>query len=143
MPIYEHEIHFRVRYQETDAQGRVHHANYLTWFEMGRVELLRAAGFNYRDMESAGVLLVVSHVECKYYQPANYDDLIRVVTVTERAKGARINHHYRIYRDTELLAEGRSTIACIDRSGKVRRLPAYLIPPAPEERPPGQPGVVS
>ena len=55
----EHEIEIRVRYQETDGQGRVHHANYLTWFELGRVELLRAAGHSYRELEAAGLFLVV------------------------------------------------------------------------------------
>ncbi len=50
----EHEIQIRVRYQETDAQGRVHHSNYVNYFEVGRVEMLRASGRTYRDLEAAG-----------------------------------------------------------------------------------------
>jgi acyl-CoA thioester hydrolase len=122
----QHEIEIRVRYQETDAQGRVHHANYLTYFEMGRVELLRAGGYSYKRLEEEGVLLVVSEIACKYYLPADYDDLLRLRTTTVRAKGARIEHQYELHRGDQLLAEGNSTIACVDRQGRVQRLPEWL-----------------
>lgn len=122
----QHEFCFRVRYQETDAQGRVHHANYFTWFEMGRVELLRSAGHNYRELEQAGIMLVVADITCQYFQAAQYDDLIRLITTTVSARGARIEHQYQVFRDNVLLAQGRSTVACIDREGKVRRLPDFL-----------------
>jgi acyl-CoA thioester hydrolase len=122
----EHAIEFRVRYQETDAQGRVHHANYLTYFETGRVELLRASGRNYRDLEASGVFLVVAEASCQYYLGAVYDDLLTLHTRTVRAKGARIEHEYRVMRGDELLAEGRTVVACTDHEGKVRRLPEWL-----------------
>src|SRR5436190_18102952 len=83
-----HEIEIRVRYQETDGQGRVHHANYLTWFELGRVELLRASGHSYKELEAAGIFLVVAQVSVHYYLPAFFDDLLRLRTTTVRAKGA-------------------------------------------------------
>ncbi|MFO0870123.1 MAG: thioesterase family protein [Pirellulales bacterium] len=132
-----HEITIRVRYQETDAQARVHHANYVTYFEQGRVELLRAAGFSYKRLEEEGILLVVAEIECRYYLPAEYDDLLRLVTTTVRAKGARIEHRYELYRDEELVVEGRSVVACVDRSGRVRRLPPWL---CTRENPPDDPG---
>lgn len=122
----EHEFELRVRYQETDAQGRVHHANYLTWFELGRVELLRAAGHSYKSLEAAGIHLVVADITCRYYQGAEFDDLLRIRTTTTSAKGARIEHAYRIFRDDALIADGNSTVACIDGSGRVTRLPAWL-----------------
>lgn len=122
----EHTIEIRVRYQETDAQGRVHHGNYFTWFEMGRVEMLRAAGHSYRELEEQGVLLVVSEIGCDYFLPANYDDLIHLTTKTLRAKGARIEHEYQIRCGDQLLAKGRSVVACIDRTGRVKRLPEFL-----------------
>lgn len=122
----EHTIEFRVRYQETDAQGRVHHANYLTWYEMGRVELLRAMGHSYRDFEATGLLLVIAEMNAKYYLPASYDDLLTLTTRTVRAKGARIEHHYQVHLGQDLLAEATSIVACIDRTGKVRRLPEWL-----------------
>lgn len=122
----QHEIEIRVRYQETDGQGRVHHANYLTWFELGRVELLRAGGHSYRELEAAGVFLVVAEVHINYYLPALFDDLLKLRTTTVRAKGARIEHQYAVFRGDELLADGTTTVACTDRAGRVARLPAWL-----------------
>jgi acyl-CoA thioester hydrolase len=121
-----HEIEIRVRYQETDGQGIVHHANYLTWLEQGRVELMRAAGHSYKELEEQGVLLVVSEVQMKYYVPARFDDLLRLVTTTVKAKGARVEHRYELYRGEQLLAEGTTIVACIDVTGRVTRLPAWL-----------------
>lgn len=129
MPIREHEVEIRVRYQETDAQGRVHHANYINYFEIGRIELLRAFGRRYRDLEEEGILLVVTEMNCKYYLPADFDDLLLLKTTTVRSRGVRIEHEYRITRDQDLLAEGRSVVACIDRTGKLRRLPEWLVEP--------------
>jgi acyl-CoA thioester hydrolase len=123
----QHELEFRVRYQETDAQGRVHHANYLTYFEMGRVEQLRAAGHDYRQMEAEGVMLVVVEMNVKYRRGALYDDLLRLVTTTVKARGVRIEHEYRVFRGEELLVEARSVLCCVDREGKVRPLPEYLV----------------
>jgi acyl-CoA thioester hydrolase len=122
----QHEIQIRVRYQETDGQGRVHHANYLTWFELGRVELLRASGHSYRELEEAGIFLVVAEVAVRYYLPAFFDDLLRLRTSTVRAKGARFEHRYEVFRDKDLLADGTTTVACIDRAGRVTRLPEWL-----------------
>lgn len=122
-----HEIEIRVRYQETDGQGRVHHANFLTYFEQGRTELLRANGYNYRRIEEEGWLLVVYELSCKYRQPAVYDDVLRLRTTIERATGAKVIHRYEVFRDDTLLAEARSVLACIDREGRVTRLPQELI----------------
>ena len=121
-----HEIEIRVRYQETDGQGRVHHANYFTYFEQGRTELLRACGMSYRELEATGLLLVVAEISGRYFLPAVYDDLLRVRTTTVHAKGARIEHRYEVFRGDELLAEGQSVLACVDRHGRVRRLPKEL-----------------
>src|SRR5439155_13028163 len=122
----QHEIEIRVRYQETDGQGRVHHANYLTWFELGRVELLRAAGHSYRELEEAGIYLVVAQVAVQYYLPAFFDDILKLRTTTVRAKGARIEHRYEVFRGDDLLAEGTTTVACVDKNGRVTRLPESL-----------------
>jgi acyl-CoA thioester hydrolase len=122
----QHEIEFRVRYQETDGQGRVHHANYLTWFELGRVELLRAMGHSYRELEAAGVFLVVAELSVQYYLPAFFDDVLLLRTNTMRSKGARIEHRYEVLRGDQLLAEGATTVACIDKQGRVTRLPQWL-----------------
>ncbi len=122
----QHEIEIRVRYQETDGQGRVHHTNYLTWFELGRVELLRAMGHSYRELETAGVFLVVADLSVQYYLPAFFDDVLLLRTTTVRSKGARIEHRYEVRRGDQLLAEGATTVACIDKQGRVARLPQWL-----------------
>src|SRR5215813_790541 len=128
----QHEVQIRVRYQETDGQARLHHANYFTYFELGRTELLRAAGMSYLQVEEAGYLLVVVEIGCEYFLPAAFDDLLTVRTTVVKAKGARIEHGYEVFRDGELLARGRSVVACVDRSGKPKRIPDWLLPDAKE-----------
>lgn len=103
--------------------GVLHHANYLTYFEMGRTELLRACGVNYRDLEEAGMLMVVVKIECQYKRPARYDDVLCLRTRTARVTAAKIEHEYELSRDGELLAVGRSTLACVDRNGAIQRIP--------------------
>jgi acyl-CoA thioester hydrolase len=122
----QHSIEIRVRYQETDAQARVHHANYLNYFELGRVEMLRASGIRYRDLETQGYLLVVAEISIRYYLPAEYDDLLRLDTTVVRSKGVRVEHQYQLFRNDELLADGRSVVACISKEGKILRLPEWL-----------------
>ncbi|HWA97067.1 MAG TPA: thioesterase family protein [Pirellulales bacterium] len=122
----QHEIQIRVRYQETDAMGVLHHANYLTYFEIGRTELLRANGMNYRDVEAAGILMVVVRMECRYRRPARYDDLLTLRTTTARVTAARIDHEYQLLLGDELLCEASSTLACVDRQGQVQRVPEWM-----------------
>ena len=123
----EFELEVRVRYQETDGQRRVHHANYLTYFEMARTEMLRASGTTYRDFEETGVMLVVAEINVKYFLPADYDDLLTIIVRTTKAKGARVFQEYEVKRGDDLLATGSSVIACIDRTGRVRRLPDWML----------------
>jgi acyl-CoA thioester hydrolase len=119
----EHEIQIRVRYSETDAMGFLHHGNYFSLFEMGRTELLRARGGNYRRMEEEGLFMVVVSIECKYRKPARYDDVLTLKTRVARLTPAKIEHEYRLFRDGELLTEARSVLACVDRTGSVQRIP--------------------
>ncbi len=122
----EHEIEIRVRYSETDAMGFLHHANYFVYFELGRTELLRAQGGNYRAMEEGGLFMVVVNLECKYRKSARYDDLLRLQTRVDKITPAKIVHTYRLYRGHELLTEAQSTLACVDRTGTVQRIPDVL-----------------
>ncbi len=119
----EHEIQIRVRYNETDPMGYLHHGNYFAYFEMGRTELLRSQGGNYRQMEAAGLFMVVVSIECKYRKSARYDDLLTLKTRIARVTPAKLEHDYQIYRDGELLTEARSVLACVDSSGSVQRIP--------------------
>jgi acyl-CoA thioester hydrolase len=120
------EIQVRVRYAETDRMGFLHHANYLVYFEQARTDLLRAVGATYKDMEDQGYLLVLTKVEVKYHKPAHYDDLLTVRTTVQRTTFVRIDHRYEVLRDGVLLAEGATTLACIDRDGRPQALPEFL-----------------
>ena len=122
----QHEIEIRVRYQETDPMGFMHHANYFTYFEIGRTEMLRAAGGNYRKMEQEGRFVVVVKAECRYRQPARYDDLLTIRTTVARVSAVKIEHEYQMLRDGELLAVGHVTLAVVDRDGKVCRVPDWM-----------------
>ncbi|WP_068496957.1 acyl-CoA thioesterase [Paenibacillus kribbensis] len=88
----------RVRYQETDQMGVVYHANYLNWFEIGRTDMIRQAGFNYRSMEERGVLLPVLEINAKYGSPARYDDMITVYTAITDFSRLRLNYTYEVRR---------------------------------------------
>ena len=123
----QHEIEIRVRYQETDPMGFLHHAYYLTYFEIGRTELLRASGGNYRRMEEEGMLVVVVRAECRYHKPARYDDLLRLRATVVRVSLAKIEHEYHLFRGEELLAVGRVTLAVVDRQGRVQRVPEWML----------------
>jgi len=121
-----HQIQVRVRYQETDGQRRVHHANYLNYFEVARTEMLRASGVTYRELEDAGVFLVVSEATCSYKAPADYDDLLTIRTWIEKAGGASLRHGYEVVRDATIIARGTTVVVCVDREGKVQRMPDWL-----------------
>jgi acyl-CoA thioester hydrolase len=120
------EISIRVRYAETDRMGLLHHANYLVYFEQGRTELLRSCGLTYKELEDQGFLLVLSKVEVRYRSPARYDDLLTLKTRVVRTTAVRIDHAYEVFRESALLAEGSSTLACVDRDGKLQELPPFL-----------------
>lgn len=120
------ETTIRVRYAETDRMGLLHHANYLVYFEQGRTELLRSQGMSYRDLEDQGFLLVIVSAAVRFRAPAQYDDLLTLRTTVERVRMARIDHRYELYRGETLLAEGNTTLACVDREGRVQALPECL-----------------
>src|SRR5918998_576163 len=122
----EHTITIRVRYPEVDAMGYLHHSRYFQYFEMGRVELLRAAGHSYADLERAGILFVVAKVECKYKAPARYDEELTLTTRVVRKTHVRIDHAYVLKREHTVIAEGATTIACVDRQGQLREIPEHF-----------------
>ena len=127
MALASHDTEIRVRYQETDGQQRVHHANFLTYFEIGRTEMRRGRGATYRQFEEAGLFLVVSEASCSSRAAAEYDDLLVVRTYVEKVGGASIEHAYEVIRDKTIIASGRTVVVCVDREGRVRRLPDWLL----------------
>ena len=121
------ETQVRVRYDEADPMGFVHHANYFRYFEYCRTELLRAAGGSYREVEAAGLFVVVVKAEVRYRLPARYDDVLTVSLVIPKVGRARIEHEYEIRRDGQLLNEALLTLAVIDRSGEVQPIPDWML----------------
>lgn len=120
------ETQLRVRYAETDQAGVVYHSNYLIWFEVGRVELCRQHGFNYRDMEhEEDALLPVTEAHVKYRVPARYDDEIIVCTrvVSLRSRAVTFGYEIRRAADQQLLATGETLHIVIDGQGRARSFP--------------------
>ncbi len=115
----------RVRYAETDKMGVVYYANYFVWFEVGRTDLLRETGWNYRDMETEGFALPVIEATCTYRESAKYDDDLEVLTTGEMLSPVRVKFHYEVVRaaDAATLATGSTVHAAIDRNGRPCRLP--------------------
>ena len=115
----------RVRYAETDQMGVVYYANYFVWFEVGRTDLLRESGWNYRDMETEGFGLPVIEAHCAYRASAKYDDDIEVRTTGEMLSPVRVKFTYEVVRaaDAATLATGSTVHATLDRHGRPCRLP--------------------
>ncbi len=106
--------------------GYLHHSRYLQYFEMGRVELLRQAGFSYADLERQGVFFVVTKAEIRYKSPARYDEQLTLTTTVTKQTYVRCDHSYELKRDGTLLAEAATTIACVGRDGQVMQIPEGL-----------------
>jgi acyl-CoA thioester hydrolase len=116
----------RVRYAETDQMGIVYYANYLVWFEIGRVELLRSMGLAYSQLETDHqCILPVVEATCRYRSPARYDDEILIETRPSMLRGSVIKFAYRPLRkgpegaEPTLLAEGETVhVVCDDLLNK-------------------------
>ena len=132
------ETRVRVRYAETDQMGVVYHANYLIWFEVGRVEYIRQLGLDYKSMErEEGCGIAVVDVSVRYKAPARYDDELVVQTTLLAARGPVIRFGYKVLREEDgvLLCEGETMHVVVGRDMKKRSLPpkyaerfaAYLI----------------
>lgn len=125
-PAKVYETRLRVRYAETDQMGVVYHSNYIIWFEVGRVEMLRELGFSYREMEEQDdTHLAVAEVRCRFKAPARYDDLVSVRTRLLNVRDSLLHFGYEIVRaaDDTLLAEGETVHLVLDREFKRMRLP--------------------
>jgi acyl-CoA thioester hydrolase len=116
-------IETRVRFAETDAMGVTHHANYLTWFEMARVQLLDQLGCPYRHLEEAGFLLPVLEAGMTYHRPTRFDDRVTVTVHLELPAKARLRLTYEVRCEGELAAEGFTEHAFVDRSFRPVRPP--------------------
>ena len=120
------ETTIRVRYAETDKMGVVYHSNFIVWFEVGRVEMLRQLGFRYRDMElDDDCHIAVADVRVRYKAPARYDDEITIRTRLKNVRDSLLQFGYEIVRvdDGTLLAEGETTHIVVDSKFEKSALP--------------------
>ncbi len=123
-----HETKLRVRYAEIDAQGHVNNAVYLSYFEVGRVEWLRAAGLSYRELEAQGYGIVVVEVLAHYRRAAFFDDELTLRTELADLSRASMRFEYVVSRDGELLVTGHTRHACVDlATGKPIRVPEEVL----------------
>ena len=117
----------RVIYGDTDQMGMVYYANYLRYFEIARNEYLRVSGQTYRAFEeSHGLMLPVVEAHLAYHKPARYDDDLAIWASCAARGAASVRFEYEIRRGAEKLVSGHTVHACINREGRVVRLPAEM-----------------
>lgn len=127
--MYKNQTQIRVRYGETDQMGVVYHANYASYFEVGRTEWLREYGITYKSMEETGVMLPVISLEIKYKNSARYDDLLTIKTSIKKLPSARIEFDYELVNESgDLLATGSTDLVFVDvKRNRPMRCPDYLL----------------
>jgi acyl-CoA thioester hydrolase len=118
----------RVRFAETDAQGVAHHAVYLVWFEVARIDYLARFGGGYPELRAEGIEALTTEVQVSYLAPARFDDRLTVLCTCGELRGARFRFDYLVERDGERLAEGWTRHACVDAvTHRPTRVPAWLV----------------
>ena len=128
MESYSFSTDVRVRFADTDAQGIAHNAAYLVWFEVARVEYLRAYAGGYQALRELGIEALVLESFCRYVVPARFDDLLHIHARCVGLRGARFRFEYSLVRaDGTLMAEGFTAHACVDATSfKPTRVPDWL-----------------
>jgi len=120
-------LNLRVRYSETDQMGFVYHAHYAQYFEVGRVETLRKAGYSYKLLEEKGIYLPVHSLSIKYHRAAQYDDELTIITNMNQMPSNRIRFDYQVLRGEELLVEGDTTLIFMNSENRAARPPQWFL----------------
>ncbi|MBA3531936.1 MAG: acyl-CoA thioesterase [Ardenticatenales bacterium] len=128
-PYVEHKV--RVRFAETDAQGVVYYANYLVWFEVARMEWMRAHGISWQALGELNRQLIVAHAELDYRASARYDDELRLRVFVQRVGNKSLTFGYEIYRlpDETLLTTGNTVLVCVTMAGEPMPVPDIMREP--------------
>jgi acyl-CoA thioester hydrolase len=126
--MFEHRTTIRVRYAEVDRMGYVYYGNYAQYYEIGRVEAMRAFGLSYAEMEEQGVMMPVVKMECHYRRPARYDQLITVVTRIASMPRTRVDFLYEILDEQgEMLNYGTTQLVFVNsQTMRPMRSPTYF-----------------
>ena len=124
---YKFSTELKVRFSETDAQGVAHHAAYLDWLEVARIEYLARFGGGYRDLREQGIDATTLEAFVRYLSPARFDDRLAVHAKCGDLRGARFRFDYEITRNGEVIADGWTAHACVDaKTLRPTRIPAAL-----------------
>jgi acyl-CoA thioester hydrolase len=117
----------RVRFADTDAQGIAHNANFAVWFEVGRVEYMRARTGGYQRVREQGIEALVLETHVRHHRPVFFDDVLEVQVRCSDVRGARFRFDYRVERSGELVVDGWTMHACVDAASfRPIRVPAWL-----------------
>lgn len=126
---YVSEYAIRVRYADTDQMGFVYYGNYASFFEIGRVEALRALGMSYKSLEDQGVMMPVLDLHCQYLAPARYDELLTLQTIIRELPSVKIKFEYQLFNESKKLIHTGATTLVFLRKDTMRpcRCPMPLI----------------
>jgi acyl-CoA thioester hydrolase len=126
--MYQFETQIRVRYAETDQMGYVYYGNYAMYYEIARVECLRALGYSYKQLEESGVMMPVLENHSTYFRPAKYDDLLTIKLTIPRKPGVKIEFTYDFYNEAgDHLHHGKTILAFVNKdSGRPCRPPQVM-----------------
>ncbi|MBS0349722.1 MAG: tol-pal system-associated acyl-CoA thioesterase [Proteobacteria bacterium] len=117
----------RVYYEDTDTANVVYHANYFKYSERARTEMLRDLGIEQETLRQlSGIVFVVRRCEADFLQPARLDDSLIVTTTIDSITGASILFYQEINKSAIILAKLRTQVACVDKQGRVQRLPPLV-----------------
>lgn len=117
-----------VRFAETDAQGIAHHASFVVWLEVARIAHLARYAGGYNTLRDEGIEALTTEVHVRYHRAAYFDDALRIRTRCVDMRGARFTYEYRIERGDEIIADGYTRHATVDRETyRPTRVPVWLI----------------
>jgi len=126
--MYKHHLKVRVRYSETDKMGIVYHGNFVPYFEIGRVELMRKIGLVYKELEDDGILMPVVHLEIDFKHPAVYDEEITVETWVEELPTTKMVFHHQVFNESgKLVCTGSVILVFINHQFKPIRASEKII----------------
>ena len=114
---------FRVYYEDTDASGRVYHANYLKYLERGRSNLIYQSKYNHQELlKKFNIIFVVKNLSINYLSPAFFEDILEVQTSLNQLSRVKLNFNQKIFRNTELLVDAEVIVIPVNIEGKIIRL---------------------
>ena len=114
---------FRVYYEDTDASGRVYHANYLKYLERGRSNLIYQSKYNHQELlKKFNIIFVVKNLNINYLRPAFFEDILEVQTSINQLSRVKLNFNQKVYRNTELLVDAEVIVIPVNIEGKIIRL---------------------